>query len=130
MRIDADLSEPERAAWDAFRRAETVDLRTGDLARDDPAASRRWGQGRAVRADVLGALLLGARQPEPGCIAAVRLRGALITGQLDLSFAEVKYAALLEDCSVEAEPRLDGARTRLESVALALARRAAVRCPG
>jgi hypothetical protein len=66
-----------------------------------------------VRAEVLAALLLGARQPEPGCVAAVRLRGALIIGQLDLSCAEVKHTVLLEGCSFEAEPCLDGARTRL-----------------
>jgi hypothetical protein len=61
MRIDADLSEPERAVWDAFPRAETIDLRTGDPARDDPATSGTWDRGRAVRADVLAALVLGAR---------------------------------------------------------------------
>ena len=113
MNIDVDLSEPERAVWDAFPRAETIDLRTGDPARDDPATSRTWDRGRAVRADVLAALLLGAVQPEPGCVAAVRLRGALIIGQLDLSCAEVKHTVLLEGCAFEAEPRLDGARTPL-----------------
>lgn len=91
-----DLSEDERALWEAFPRAGTVDL---------------GGHGK-VRAEVLAALLLGARPAEPWRVPAVRLTGARVSGVLDLSFAEVRHAALLRGCVFEAPVDLYGARTR------------------
>src|SRR5215470_18053454 len=107
-----NLSEPEQALWDAFPWAETVDLRTGDVAADDTADGQGWGSSRSVRAEVIAALLLGARAPELGRVPAVSLSGARITGVLDLAFAEVIHAALLRDCFFEQEPRMFGARTQ------------------
>src|SRR6266851_1212185 len=103
-----DLCDSERVVWDAFPRAETVDFRTA-------TASGHGTPGgiQAVRADVIAALLLGARTPETGRVPAVRLSGARIAGQLDLSFAEVGFAVLLRDCVFDEEPRLYGASTRL-----------------
>jgi uncharacterized protein YjbI with pentapeptide repeats len=96
-----DLSEAERALWDAFPRAQTVDL---------------GGTGE-VRAEVVAALLLAAQPAEAWRVPAVRLTGARITGTLDLSFAEVRYAALLRGC-VFAEPvDLYGARLRQVNLA-------------
>ncbi|GAB3989472.1 oxidoreductase [Actinoallomurus acanthiterrae] len=91
-----ELTEPESALWEAFPTARTVDL---------------GGQGE-VRAEVIAALLLGARPPEPGRVPAVRLTGAKIIGRLDLSFADVPYAALLRDCEFAETPSLYGARLR------------------
>jgi hypothetical protein len=91
-----ELTEPEAALWEAFPAARTVDL---------------GGRGE-VRAEVIAALLLGARPPEPGRVPAVRLTGAVITGVLDLSFADVPYAALLRDCEFVEVPHLYGARLR------------------
>ncbi|MCO5997573.1 translocation/assembly module TamB domain-containing protein [Actinoallomurus rhizosphaericola] len=91
-----ELTEPESALWDAFPAARTVDL---------------GGRGE-VRAEVIAALLSGARPPEPGRVPAVRLTGAKITGTLDLSFADVPYAALLRDCEFAERPSLYGARLR------------------
>ncbi|WP_345434120.1 hypothetical protein [Actinoallomurus vinaceus] len=91
-----ELTEPESALWEAFPAARTVDL---------------GGQGE-VRAEVIAALLLGARPPEPGRVPAVRLTGARITGLLDLSFADVPYAALLRGCEFTERPTLYGARLR------------------
>ncbi|MEV0403264.1 hypothetical protein [Actinoallomurus sp. NPDC050550] len=91
-----ELTEPESALWEAFPAARTVDL---------------GGQGE-VRAEVIAALLSGALPPEPGRVPAVRLTGAKITGRLDLSFADVPYAALLRDCEFAETPSLYGARLR------------------
>lgn len=66
-----------------------------------------------MRADVIAALLLGARVAEADRVPAMRLRGARITGQLDLAFAEVRHAILLRECVFDEEPRLYGASTRL-----------------
>ncbi|MEV5707341.1 hypothetical protein [Actinoallomurus sp. NPDC052274] len=91
-----ELTESESALWEAFPAARTVDL---------------GGRGE-VRAEVIAALLSGARPPEPGRVPAVRLTGAKITGLLDLSFADVPYAALLRDCDFAETPSLYGARLR------------------
>ena len=103
-----DLCDSERVVWDAFPRAETVDFRTATASGHGTP-----GGNQAVRADVIAALLLGARTPETGRVPAVRLSGARIAGQLDLSFAEVGFAVLLRDCVFDEEPRLYGASTRL-----------------
>jgi hypothetical protein len=91
-----DLSDAERELWDAFPRAETVDL----------------GGGGDVRAEVVAALLLGARPAEDWRVPAVRLTGARVVGALDLSFAEVRHAAILRGCVFEEPVDLYGARTR------------------
>ena len=101
-----DLSDSERAVWEAFPRAETVDFR---VASGTGAAAGA----PAVRAHVIAALLLGAREAEACRVPAMRLWGARITGQLDLAFAEVRHAILLRDCVFDEEPRLYGASTRL-----------------
>jgi hypothetical protein len=108
-----DLSEAERALWDAFPLASTVDLRVGDAVADDPSGGGMWGENRSVRAEVVTALLLGARTAEPGRVPAVRLSGARITGSFDLAFAEVAHTALLQECFFDEPPDLYGARTRL-----------------
>jgi hypothetical protein len=58
------------------------------------------------------ALLLGARPAEPWRVPAVRLTGARVSGVLDLSFAEIRHAALLRDCVFDAPVDLGGARIR------------------
>ncbi|GAA2156665.1 hypothetical protein [Actinomadura napierensis] len=97
-----DLSDAERAVWDAFPRAGKVDL---------------TGTGEAVRGEVLAALLLGARPPDAGQVPALRLTGARVTGVLDLSFAEVRYAVLLRDCVFDEPLDLYAARLRQFSLA-------------
>jgi hypothetical protein len=81
-----ELSVAEQAVWDAFPTAGTVELA---------------GDAEPVRAEVVAALLLGAREAEPGRVPAVRLSGARLTGVLDLSYAEAPYALLLNDCVLE-----------------------------
>jgi len=107
-----DLEEPERRLWLAYARGEWVDLRTGERDADDPAGAASWGADRGVRAEVIRALLLGAGAAEPGSAPAVRLRGARITGRLDLMGATVSCPLICEHCSFDAEPRLVEASTR------------------
>jgi hypothetical protein len=111
MRIE-ELSPPERALWESFPRGDSVDLTTGNPAFDDPAAGDRWGPERSVRAEVVVALLLGAQEPEPGQVAAVRLTGARITGTLSLGHAQVTVPLALTGCSFEQAPHLYWASMR------------------
>ena len=109
MRV-ADLSPAERALWDAFPRGDSVDLTTGHRGEDEPAMSEQWGRDRAVRAEVIVALLLGACETESGQVAAVRLTGARITGTLNLGHAEVPVPLALTGCSFDEQPHLYWAR--------------------
>jgi hypothetical protein len=58
-----DLTEPERAVWDAVQTGELVQLPIGAPAADDPATGKTWGQTRQVRAQLLYELLTGANAP-------------------------------------------------------------------
>ncbi|NVI89544.1 hypothetical protein [Actinomadura sp. BRA 177] len=101
-----DLTPSERRLWKAFPKGEAVDLSTGDPALDDIGQSDRWGHDRVVRAEVLVALLVGAVDPEPGQVAAVRLAGARITGSLNLGHAEVTVPLALTGCAFDDAPHL------------------------
>ncbi|GLZ15523.1 oxidoreductase [Actinomadura sp. NBRC 104425] len=105
MNVD-ELSPTERRVWQAFPRGELVDLSTGDPGYDDPGQAERWGGDRVIRADVLTALLVGAVDPEPGQVAAVRLTGARIVGSLNLGHAEVTVPLVLTRCAFDEAPHL------------------------
>jgi hypothetical protein len=98
-----DLSEAESALWAAFARGDMVDLRARDDALDDPGQAEGWGLERAIRAEVVAALLIGACPLRPGRIAAVRIAGARITGALDISGGDVGVALWLEGCRLDQE---------------------------
>jgi hypothetical protein len=106
-----DLQEPERLLWLAHARGAWVDLRAGGAA-DDLAGASGWGPARTIRAEVIRELLLGAGDAEPGSVPAVRLRGARITGRLDLMGATVGGPLVCEQCAFDEEPRFVEAVTR------------------
>ncbi|TMQ90483.1 hypothetical protein ETD83_35270 [Actinomadura soli] len=101
-----DLTPPERRLWEAFPKGESVDLSSGDPSFDDTGQADRWGHDRVVRAEVLVALLVGALEPEPGQVAAVRLAGARVTGSLNLGHADVSVPLALTGCSFDEAPHL------------------------
>jgi hypothetical protein len=100
--VDRDkLSAPERALWQAFPRGDLVDL------------TKAWGVwARVIRAEVIGALLLGAVPPEPGTIAAIRVDGARITGTLGLAHAVITGPVRLRHCEFDSVIDLSGAKAR------------------
>lgn len=98
------LNDAERHLWAAFPTGATVVL--GD---DCPAGPL---PDRMVRAEIITQLLLGAEEPRPGFVAAVRLRGAYILGQMDVSGGRVEYELRLEACRLVEEPDFSNAATR------------------
>ncbi|WP_405607606.1 hypothetical protein [Streptomyces sp. NBC_01508] len=104
-----DLGAAERLLWAAFPQGGWVDV-------TDPAAPAGTGPEQTLRAEVITALLLGAREPEPGQLAGLRLRGARITGSLDLLHATVDSAMVFEQCRFDEPPRL--AESTLRSLRL------------
>jgi hypothetical protein len=106
-----DVSESERQLLEAYRCGRWLDLGAGS----DPAhslGSAAESSRRIIRAEVLKAALLGAVAAEPGCAAAVQLRGAHISGPLDLTGINVSCAVAFEDCSFDHEIRFAESVTR------------------
>lgn len=121
------LSAAERALWDAYPHGALVDLcpdavRPGDGPPgsgppddgppDDPATFDGWDDSRVIRAEIIGEMLLGGRAPAPGRVPALRLRGARITGLLDLSHGRISAPILLRHCVFESAPVLADAATQ------------------
>jgi hypothetical protein len=107
-----DLSKAERSLWEAFPAGRWVDFRTGDPSQDDLGAADGWGPGRTIRAEVIAALLLGAAAVEPGRFPAVRLRGARVSGRLDVMGATLTCALVCEYCWLDTAPRFVEATTK------------------
>jgi hypothetical protein len=126
--ILADLSATERLVCTAFPRGSWVDLRDapvpagggisglspegqepGSMVPEDASA---FGPDRVVRAEVIMALLQGAFSPEPGYTPAIRLRGAKITGRLDLMGATVSWPLVCEYCYFDTVIRMVEATTK------------------
>jgi hypothetical protein len=70
------------------------------------------GGENAIRAEVLLALLTGARQREPGQVAGVQLSGARITGSLNLGNAAVNVPFSLTNCVFDEPLYLHWARLK------------------
>jgi hypothetical protein len=86
----------------------------GREAVHDPAAFEgweTWDASRVVRASVLAELLLGEPNAAPGRVPALRLRGAKITGRLDLAHGRVSVPIMLRECVFEETPLLADAAT-------------------
>ncbi|MDX6741911.1 hypothetical protein [Actinocorallia sp. A-T 12471] len=92
------LTGAEQELWDAYPRGTLVDLT------DRPD--------REVGAAVIARLLLGAAPAEDGHIPAVRLRGAVVTGMLDLTAGDVECSLRLMECVLDAAPSFRNTRIR------------------
>ena len=85
--------------------------------RPDPLDAASWPGGQKIRAEIIAALLLGAAGPQPGKWPGVRLRGAYVTGRLDLLGATIGCSLVCEDCRFEAAPRFTEAVARTIRIA-------------
>ena len=99
----SELTEAEQLLWEAFPRGAWVDLGRADVPAEGPADAIGPDPARAIRAEVIGALLLGAVKAEAGWAAGIRLRGAVVTGQLDLAGASVAWPVAFERCWFDSE---------------------------
>lgn len=104
-----DLTPAERRVWEAFPRGEGVDFR--ESPDEEAADGASWGPERTVRAEVLMALLLSGPS-EPGQVAGLKIKGAKVTGKLDLKYASIDVPMRMRGCWFERKPGLYGARLR------------------
>lgn len=105
----AECSRYEELLVRNFRRGESTDLGGPDAFA--AADGESWGD-RCVRAQVLSALALGATTVEAGTVPGVRLSGARVTGELDLTDAVVGMPLVLSNCWFDEGITLTDARTR------------------
>ncbi|MFZ3496423.1 membrane-associated oxidoreductase [Streptomyces sp. 5.8] len=105
-----DLTPAERRVWDAFPSGERVDFL--EEPEETGSGGADWGPERTVRAEVLTALLLGGPTAE-GQVAGLNVRGARITGKLNLKYAVVEHPIRLRACWFERKPLLYGAKLRV-----------------
>ncbi len=89
----------EQSLVDHVRRGELLDLAADDEEVDE-AAMRSWGDSRTVGASVIRDILRGrlAADPDP---RGLRLRGARISGPLDLENLTTEVDFELKDCLLE-----------------------------
>ncbi|MFJ9341032.1 oxidoreductase [Streptomyces sp. NPDC101733] len=116
-----DLTDAEGRMWEAFRAGTVCDLAEHHAERDDPHSGPAWGPGRSVRAEVVALLLLAGPAPVPGRVGRLKLRGARITGRLDLSGGTVAPYVEIRSCRFDGEVRLSETRCgtlRMENCAV------------
>ena len=117
MNPPKDLSRTERAVWIAFPRGEWVDLREGKAGADDPEQAGAWEARRTVRAEIIKSLLLSALDPSTGATAALKLKGARISGCLSLAGSRVNSVIHFAGCRFDEPLEFTGATTRTISLA-------------
>jgi len=93
-----DLSETELEVWHAFTSGTRVDVRK----RKDVV----------VRSSVVRFLLLGGVERRPGCLPALRLDGAHLTGQLEVAYADIAVPISFHECHFDERMDLYGAHFR------------------
>ncbi|WP_329176079.1 hypothetical protein OG754_23235 [Streptomyces decoyicus] len=93
-----ELTSSERKLWIAFAAGKPFDLRDGDASLDNPEQEgAHWGEGRTVRSELIVQLLTqpgGATNPQQ----SLYLRGAKISGRLDLTGSTLSCPLNLVDC--------------------------------
>lgn len=107
-----ELNEAEQKLVDAAQKGEICDLRTGDEEADKPANGDSWGEDRTVRAEVIRRLCVGAYPGVKVDYRGVRLVGARVTSELNLSEAQLDFPLWLEFCRLEEPVLLGNARVR------------------
>ena len=83
----------EKQLWRAFRAGQQVDLRPNGKAGRNGSLTTR---GAVVRAKVIAAILCAESAPSSN--SRLTLRGARITGSLDLSYARIEHPITFRDC--------------------------------
>ena len=94
-----NLTPSEQRMWDTVMAGQPCVF--GD---DDPrelASPDAWGPERTVRGHVLAELLMAAGATESASIRQIQIQGARVTGELDVSHAELRAAVEARRCLFE-----------------------------
>ncbi len=96
----------EKRVWYAFADGSKVDVRPRPRPSDDLRRGADWGVERQVRARFLVDLLTGCDAPPAAGVAALRLAGVAVIGELGLEAAEVPHLVELTECWFSHRPDL------------------------
>jgi hypothetical protein len=99
------LTPTEKEIWNAFYLGREIDLRPRERPGLDGSSARRPS---AVRAEVLTAMLRHER--DPGTTPRLMLRGARISGPLDLTYARIANRISFRECILDAPIDATGAQ--------------------
>src|SRR6266536_2200521 len=99
--VTATKPGPEHQIEAAAATGDLVDLRTGTPQHDDPANGVDWDAARTVGAGLLASLLTASGKPDASRHRAIKIRGARITGSLDLQGLILACPLLLQDCHID-----------------------------
>lgn len=75
-----------------------ADFSSWDAKANDPKHGAQWGSERTIRAELIYALAIGTNPEWPVQPRGVQLKGARITGSLNLSAGVIAYPLTLTDC--------------------------------
>jgi hypothetical protein len=97
---DSDLTPLERTLCSAAPAGRLLDRPCRRSGEDDPACGRAWAENRQIRTQVLRQLLTGEGYLDQtfGRPLAVRLRGASVSGRLNLGGCTVRCPLELYGC--------------------------------
>ncbi len=99
---ESELTEPELKVCQSAASGTLIDLRPGGQTSRLQAHGANCDGGGAIRAELLRDLLTGANpRSDTTAVQAVKLRGARISGGLDLEAEKLICPLLLQDCYFE-----------------------------
>ncbi len=90
------LTQTEKKVWNAFRSGQEIDMRPAAAPGADESTARRSA---VVRAEMIAAILSG--EPTTARNARLAIRGARVTGPLDLSYARLEHPIILRECTFD-----------------------------
>ncbi|GAA3472811.1 hypothetical protein [Nonomuraea roseola] len=102
-----DWSSSEQRLWTAFREGALLDLEGPSPVTGSPG-SEYWGPERIIRAEVISHLLIHGPEQFPGKPARLMLKGARVSGWIDVGCAELKSFNFSE-CVFDRAPFLNDA---------------------
>ena len=95
-----DLTQAELRLIEAAKRGEVADYSDGNAANNDPAQGASWNGERALRGEMVRQLCLGLNPKWTVDPRGIRILGARIAADLDLSGANITFPFELERCHV------------------------------
>lgn len=108
----SDLTKSEQEIWQAAVTGVGIDLQSGQDNLDSPERWSEWTPERTVRSEVIAVLLIGDGEAASITVRGIRLRGARITGELNLEATTLRCPLALVECSFSDILHLEEATAR------------------
>jgi len=107
------LREMEKKVVIAAGQGASANFKSGNHQADNPENGASWGEDRTIRAQIIRDLCLGTNPRWTVHTKGLQIKGAKITGKLDLEAAAISHPLLLIDCYFENQMTFTDAETRM-----------------